>query len=161
MSKKNYTVAIVVFVIAENKNRFAFSLTVLMLLLHVWFSADWVRTQRSTSRRSWMVYSDANRTAPRERVRLGWFGFCFFDYKLSFLYLIRVRLGLHRWNQIAQFLFIWFGHGLGLWPMGSLVLKYKNWLGLLGVDQSLSLSLSLKRLKIWNEKAFPLTGESI
>ena len=39
MSKKNYTVAIVVFVIAENKNRFAFSLTVLMLLLHVWFSA--------------------------------------------------------------------------------------------------------------------------
>ena len=37
MSKKNYTVAVVVFVIAKKKNMFVFSHTVLLLVLHVLF----------------------------------------------------------------------------------------------------------------------------
>ena len=59
------------------------------------------------------VWSEA-----RVLIFLGSFGFCFLDFKLNFLYLIWVRFGLDRWNQIAPFSSTWFGLGLGFSPYG-------------------------------------------
>ena len=64
------------------------------------------------------VWSEA-----RVLIFLGSFGFCFLDFKLSFLYLIWVRLGLDRWNQIAPFSSTWFGLGLGFSPYGHYLLN--------------------------------------
>ena len=70
-----------------------------------------------------MEYKKGVWSEARVLIFLGSFGFCFLDFKLSFLYLIWVRLGLDRWNQIAPFSSTWFGLGLGFSPYGHYLLN--------------------------------------